>query len=352
MATSFLLEVIVLKTTDFARYMTEFLSGYLPGQRNVSSNTIMAYRDAFRLLLEYCRDVKNLPVESLQLKDLDKDTVVGFLGWLEKERSNSISTRNQRLAAIHAFFKYVQYEAPEYLMLCQSVCGVPFKKQAKPGINYLTHDQIKQILSEPDITCAKGRRDLILLSMLYDTGGRVQEIADLRVRDVRIEKPATITLTGKGRKVRYVPLMLRTAELLGNYLKEQRLNTLDKLDHPLFFSNRREKLTRSGITYILGKYVDTARGKINGITSKVTPHILRHTKAMHLLESGVNLIYIRDILGHVSVTTTETYAKANPEMKRIALEKASINYIPEAETSDCWEDNPDLMSWLQNLCKN
>lgn len=345
------MEVLELKTTDFARYMTAFLSGYLPGQRNVSVNTVAAYRDAFRLFLLYCRDCCGLHIENLQLKQINKEIVEQFLSWIETERGNSISTRNQRLAAIHAFFRYVQYEAPEHMELCQQICEIPFKKRPRAGICYLTHDQMKQILSEPDITRPNGRRDLLLLSILYDTGGRVQEIADLKVRSVRIEKPATITLTGKGSKTRYVPLMSRTAELLGQYLKEQRLTTPDKLEHPLFFNSRHEHLTRSGITYILKKYTDAARSKIKGIPGNVTPHVLRHTKAMHLLEAGVNLIYIRDLLGHVSVTTTEIYAKANPEMKRAALESASLNYIPEAESQDSWEDNPDLMLWLQNLCK-
>jgi site-specific recombinase XerD len=339
--------VLTLKTTDFARYMTAFLSGYLPGQRNVSGNTVMAYRDSFRLLLEYCRDVKNMPVESLNLKNLDKDTVVDFLAWLENERGNGIATRNQRLAAIHSFFKYVQYESPENLVLCQNICGIPFKRQPKSGISYLAHDHIKQILAEPDRSHTKGRRDLFLLCMLYDTGGRVQEVADLVVRNIRVEKPATVTITGKGNKTRYIPLLPQTVALLESYLKEQRLTTPDKLDHPLFYNSRREKLTRSGISYILGKYVESARGKVNGLPNKVTPHVLRHTKAMHLLESGVNLIYIRDLLGHVSVTTTETYARANSEMKREALEKSSRNYIPDDPES--WEDNPDLLEWLQNL---
>lgn len=341
-----------MDTTDFARLMTAFLSGYLPGQRNVSRNTIAAYRDAFRLFLLYCRDCQGLRIQKLQLKQINKETVEQFLSWLEAERGNSIPTRNQRLAAIHAFFRYAQYEAPEHMELCQRICGIPFKKQPKAGVCYLTHDQMKQVLSEPDTARPKGRRDLLLLSVLYDTGGRVQEIADLKVRDVRTEQPATVTLTGKGRKTRYVPLMSRTAELLDRYLREQRLTAPDKLDHPLFFNSRHEHLTRSGIAYILRKYTESARNKTSGIPNNVTPHVLRHTKAMHLLEAGVNLIYIRDLLGHVSVTTTETYAKANPEMKREALENASMDYIPETESQDGWEDNPDLMQWLQNLCKD
>lgn len=338
-----------MKPTDFARFVTRFLTDYLPRQRNLSSHTIKAYRDAFQLLLIYCRDVCKMPIESMCLKQFNKTLILNFLLWLESDRENSISTRNQRLAALHAFFRYVQYEAPEQLMLCQQIISIPFKRSAKPIICYLTHDQIKLILAQPNTSCFSGRRDLLLLSLLYDTGGRVQEIADLTVRCVRIESPATITLTGKGNKTRCVPLMGKTAEMLRIYLQECKLTTPDKYENPVFFNKQRNQLTRVGISYILSKYVDMARATSSDLPIKISPHVLRHTKAMHLLEAGVNIIYIRDLLGHASVTTTEVYAKANPEMKRIALEKAYQELAPEIHES--WEDNTSLVSWLQQICR-
>ena len=337
-----------MKPTNLSKYITSFLSSYLPGLRNVSKNTIASYCDTFRLLLKYCRDFRKIPLERLSLINVNVDMITTFLNWLEENRGCSISTRNQRLAAIHSFFRYVQAEAPEYMLHCQKVLEVPFKKKGKPIMNYLTADDIKLILAQPNVTTSDGRRDLVLLCVLYDTGARVQEIADLVVRDIRLEYPAKIRLTGKGRKSREVPLLSRTASLLQNYLSEQKLTPIDKFDYPLFFNRQRTKLTRAGISYILDKYVQQAMTVSPLIQKTVSPHIFRHTKAMHLLQAGVNLFYIRDILGHVDIGTTEVYARADTEMKRTALEK--VNQI-ESPSVPSWTNDTDLLSWLKEYGK-
>jgi len=340
-----------MKPTDFAGYLTGFLSSYLPGQRNLSKHTIQSYRDTFQLLLTFCRDVCKIPIEKITLGQIDKGLVEDFLVWLETDRGNSISTRNQRLAALHSFFRYVQFEAPETMLHCQRVLGIPFKKKPKPAITHLTADEIRAIFEGPDTSKKDGRRDLLLLSLLYDTGGRVSEISDLEVRDVRLDSPATITLNGKGGKIRYVPIMSKTADLLSVYLHEQHLLEHSRLENPLFFNRQKRKLTRMGVTYVLDKYVELARTKCPSMPEKVTPDSFRHSKAMHLLESGVNLVYIRDLLGHSSVMTTEIYARANAEMKRKALEQAHVNLIPVHADEPAWEDDSSLVSWLQNLCR-
>lgn len=340
-----------MKPTDFAGYLTGFLSAYLPGQRNVSKHTILSYRDTFQLLLSFCRDVRRIPVERITLSQIDKGLVEDFLVWLETDRKNSISTHNQRLAALHSFFRYVQFEAPETMLHCQRILGIPFKKKPKPVITHLTAEELKVIFDGPDTSRKEGRRDLLLLTLLYDSGGRVSEVTELKVRDVRLESPSTITLNGKGQKVRYVPIMSKTADLLSVYLREQHLTEHSRLEHPLFFNRQRRKLTRMGVTYVLDKYVDLARSKCSSIPENVTPHSLRHSKAMHLLESGVNLIYIRDLLGHASVMTTEIYARANAEVKRKALEQAHVNLIPVHSGEPAWENDSGLVSWLQNLCR-
>ena len=195
-----------------------------------------------------------------------------------------------------------------------------------------------------------GRRDLTLLVVLYDTGARVQELVDLRVRDIRLVEPPTATLTGKGRKVRCVPLMSRTVELLRGYLEEKRLTGSEKADHPLFFNSRREPLTRAGVAYVVSKYAKEVEkeGKVS-LPPKVTPHVFRHTKAVHLLQANVNLIYIRDFLGHASVTTSEIYARADNRMKREALERAYAPTLPKDEPH--WADDEKLLSWLRELCR-
>jgi integrase/recombinase XerD len=339
-----------MKTNDFARHLTHYLSIYLPGQRNLSAHTIASYRDTFKLLLTFCQHEKSISPEGLTLSHIDADLILAFLTWIEAARKCSIATRNQRLAAIHAFCRYLQAETPERLLMYQRILAIPPKKTGKPVVSYLTTEALESILQHPDRTIPAGRRNLLILTVLYDSGARVSELTDLLVRDIRLTQPATITLRGKGRKVRHVPLMSRTASLLRDYLEERRLTAAHRLDHPLFFNSRRQKLTRAGISYIINKYVKAVREQNTTLLpEKVSPHVFRHTKAMHLLQTNVNPVYIRDFLGHASVTTSEIYARADDRMKRLALEKA---YSPiEAENLSAWQDDKNLLHWLQSLCQ-
>jgi site-specific recombinase XerD len=336
-----------MKTTDFARYLSGFLGSYLPGVRNLSSNTIKSYRDTFRLLLLYCRDEIRMQPEKITLETLTDRVVLEFLSWLQKSRQCGIATRNQRLAAVHAFFRYVQLEEPVLLVSCQRILGIPFKHGEKRAIEHLTPEALQLILIQPDVRCSEGRRDLTILSLLYDSGARVQELADLRVADVRLEEPPVVRLTGKGNKSRYVPLMRNTVALLERYLNEYRADRDVSPSTPLFVNRRGFALTRAGIAYILNKYTKAARRKSAVVPTSVTPHVLRHTKAMHLYQSGVPLVYIRDLLGHVNIETTDVYARADTEMKRQALEKA-YPQITTAELAD-WNENEGLLEWLNNL---
>lgn len=339
-----------MKTTDFARHLTDYLSIYLPGQRNLSSHTIASYRDTFKLLLIFCEHEKGIPPESLTLAHMNDDLILAFITWIETTRNCSISTRNQRLAAIHAFFRYIQAETPERLLINQRILAIPFKKTGKPAVSYLSTEALESVLKQPDTKTCSGRRDILLLTILYDSGARVSELTDLLVRDVRLTQPATVTLKGKARKVRHVPIMSKTASLLRDYLEERRLNTDHRLDHPLFFGSRNQKLTRAGVSYIIDKYVKATREQKSVILpDTVSPHMFRHTKAMHLLQANVNLVYIRDFLGHTSVTTTEIYARADDRTKRLALEQA---YSPSAvDDLPAWHDDMNLMNWLQRLCQ-
>lgn len=340
-----------MKTTDFARYLTSFLGSYLPTLRNVSSNTVSSYSDTFRLFLQYYQSTVSNRIEHLTMKQFNIELITGFLEWLEKERNCSVSTRNQRLACIHAFIRYVETELPENLFELQKILAMPSKKCTHENMTYLSVEAMSALLNEPDISTKRGRRDLMLLTLLYDSGTRVQELINLSVKDVRTSAPATITLLGKGRKIRSIPLMSRTNKMLVQYLKEQQFwERPEKLDSPLFFNSRSERLTRAGITHIIKKYVDAAKNSTEIIfPEKVTPHVFRHTKAMHLLQSNINLIYIRDFLGHVSITTTEIYARADSEIKRKALEAAYVK--AEAPMQPDWNDDKNLMVWLKNICK-
>jgi len=336
-----------LKPTNFAKHLTEFLSVYLPSQKNASKNTIHSYRDTFKLLIKYCDEAKGISAERITMDILSSQLITEFLGWLENDRKCSITTRNQRLAAIHSFFRYVQSEEPAGIFQFQKVIAIPIKKTKTTIVEHLTPESIKQLLEQPDKYTRKGRRDLTLLSVLYDTGARVQELIDIRVGDVILKDPAVITLMGKGNKIRRVPIMKNTVILLENYLLENKLTPLWKNEYPLFTNNQHLKLTKEGIAYIIGRYVESARKISTIVPPKVKPHMFRHSKAMHLLQAGVNLIYIRDFLGHVDLKTTEIYARADTETKRKAIENACPNLI-DSNLPD-WNNDQALLSWLSEL---
>lgn len=339
-----------MKNLGFPYYLTHYLNIFLPGQKGLKINSILSYRDTFVLLLKFCQDYKGIKIEKLSLDYLSRKLIEEFLAWLEFEKGCGASTRNQRLTALRSFFRYLQIEAPEYLLLCQSVIAIDNKKHAKPIVNYLSYEGIKTILEQPDVSTISGRRDLVLLEILYDTAARVQELCDITVADIRLAIPATIKLTGKREKTRYVPLSSPVISLLRQYLHENRLDSQATKSRPLFTNRSNQVLTRGGISYILKKYSDQARlVSPEHIPNFITPHCLRHSKAMHLLQSGANLIYIRDFLGHESIETTQIYAKADPEMKRKALVTTFDNRLPANMPS--WIDDPDLLKRLMSLGK-
>lgn len=339
-----------MKPTDFAYCLSKYLNHYLPGQQNFSSNTINSYKDAFKLFLRFCKEEKGIRPEGISLKMIDKELVNSFIGWLGEKRHCSESTQNQRLTVIRAFFAFVQEEAPEHMFLCQSIGKITVKKKIGTPMSYLSFEGVQDILARPDQNDRMGRRDLALLALLYDSAARVQELADIRVRDIRLTAPAGVNLLGKGSKWRHVQLMKPVAELLRDYLTDSRLSTPDTFDYPLFTNRGGQKLTRAGISYILGKYVDAARAENpSHIPQSVTPHTFRHSKAMHLLQSGVDLIYIRDLLGHSDVKTTEIYARIDSEAKRKALESAYRNPLPNDRPS--WTEDREIMKMLQGFTK-
>ena len=340
-----------MKQTDLAKTLTRFLSQYLPGQRNVSTNTIKSYRDTFKQLLIFCDTELRISPQYLTLSNIKAETIQDFLTWLETSKGISINTRNQRLAAIHSFYRYTQAENPEIMFECQKILCIPFKKRQTKAIDYLHQDSLKLLFQQPDTNTQKGRRDLTMMVLLYDTGARIQELIDLKVGDIRLAKPATVSLTGKGNKKRYVPIMGKTCDLLKNYLEENHLLDNGKQNYPLFYNSRRQPFTRPGITYILEKNLKKAKELTPNtqFPDKLKPHMMRHTKAIHLLEAGVNLIYIRDLLGHVNISTTERYARTNSEIKRKALESAYTEVI----TGDVpgWDEDTDLLNWLREFCR-
>jgi site-specific recombinase XerD len=332
--------------TDFAVHLRRFLTDHMAGLRGCSPNTISSYRDTFKLLICYLRDERQVPPERLTLELIDVTTITAFLTWLRAERHNSPSTCNQRLAAISSFYRWLQSQDPARMACCQDILQIPSSKHDQPAIAHLTVEQTRQLLALPDRSTRQGRRDATLLATVYDTAARVQEIADLTVRDIRLEDPAIVALTGKGRKTRHVPIDTNTTALLTAYLAERHLDSPGRDAHPVFFNQHHQKLSRGGIAWILRKYqAQAADPTLAG--AQLSPHVRRHSRAMHLYDARVPLPYIRDILGHIDLSTTEIYARASTEAKRKALE-AVYDQVVSAELSE-WNQDPDLLNWLANL---
>lgn len=326
-------------TRPFADMLAQFLIVYLPVTRACSRHTVSAYRDAFTLFLKFMDQRQATPPDKVSFADFTTSNVAAFLGWLHTDRQSSAASANQRLAALKSFFRYVQAEAPEQIAQARQVLAVKAAQAPEPAIGYLPVEAVTLLL---EYAARRGPRDLALLTTLYDTGSRVQEACDLSIRDLHLGKPGSVTLTGKGRKTRTVPLTPHAAVIVAQYVRT--------LPHdssgPVFANRAGQRLGRAGAAYILAKCAHAAHSeRPELVPAKVSPHVLRHSKAMHLLENGVNLIYIRDILGHASVVTTEVYAKANPEMKRKAIEAAAAKTLGPSRYDQI--SRRDLLTWLR-----
>ena len=340
----------MVKPTDFARALAGYFFEYLPIQKGLSENTIQSYHDSMSVFLSFCENERHLKREKMEFRDLDRKLVEDFLDWLEQEKGNSAATRNQRRIALNTFFKYLQYENPEYVLLCQTICSIPKKGHKKQTIRHLSVEGVKAVLKQPDKLCHSGWRDFALLSLMYESAARISEIADLCIGDLYLnKKEALVRLHGKGKKIRAVPLIADIASVLQAYLQGEKKYRSCMKDEPLFCNRKKEKLTRAGISYIFHKYVDTAKNAEPELfPEKVYPHIFRHSRAMHWLEAGIDLQYIKDLLGHADLTTTEVYAQINTEMKRKVLESAQPPECTATENPS-WTEDKSLMGWLESF---
>jgi integrase/recombinase XerD len=330
-----------------ARALRGFFADHLPRVRGVSPHTVCSYRDAFMLLLRFVAERRERPVVALAFCDLGVDAILEFLDHLETDRHNGAATRNARLAAVHAFARYVAAGHPEHLELCQRILAVPFKRARPRLVEYLEADEIRALLDAPDRATPDGRRDHALLLALFNTGARVQEILDLRPCDLQLVRPLQVRLRGKGRKERLCPLWPQTAETLRALISERGVDPA--ATQPLFRNRRDESLTRFGVRYLLRKYVrDAQRTAPTLDTKRVHPHVMRHTTAVHLLQSGVDLVTISHWLGHASVETTNRYAAVDLETKRAAVAKARpLGEIDPALAA--WRTDATILRWLEAL---
>ena len=323
-----------------------FLLDYLPQQKGLRASTIRSYRDTLRLFfVSVAADTKH-GVSGLQLEQLTFEQVLGFLRNLEQVRHNGVSTRNQRLAALHTFFEYVGRQLPEMLHVCEQVAAIPIKRTPLPETCFLSRDEIQQLFAELPQHGRYALRDRALLLFLYNTGARVQEVADLRLEHLALEPPPSVRLHGKGGKWRSCPLWGETVSALRALLEEQR--TVDP-EAPVFSSAHGKPLTRFGIYKRVRKHAAWIESNPAGRRSpRITPHVFRHSTAVHLLEAGVEVNVIRGWLGHVSLDTTNRYAEITLRMKEEAL-KLCQPPIGGRANGPTWHDNADLMTWLASL---
>lgn len=336
------------RQTDFAICLNKFLTDHLPNKRGSSPKTIDSYRYSFIFLLEYYEEVHGIKPEHLDLSAITYDRLSGYYSWLQETRRSSVSTRNQRQAAINSFIRFLMRERPEYLNECQRICGIPVKKAPQKEISYLKSEGVSALMETVDTSKTNGLRDYVMLMLLYTTGIRVSELIALRVRDVSLQEPYTIIVHGKGNKSRYVPLLKGAVPILQRYLDECSAIRPYDVNRWLFMNHMKKQFSRQGINHIIRKYGNLAR-EIHPdlIPEDLSPHKMRHTAAMELVNSGVDLIYIRDMLGHVSVRTTEVYARADAKLKREAIEAASREIVPPEEAA--WDNDKDLKAWLKSF---
>jgi site-specific recombinase XerD len=323
----------------------DYFTDHLPRLRGTSPHTIHSYRDSIVLLLRFLSRQRNKRVTTLDLIDLDPPGILAFLSHLEQERKNGVSTRNIRLSAIHAFFHFVAARNPEHLELAQRVLGIPFKRAQQRAIDYLEYEEIDVILKAINRTTLLGMRDYALLATMFNTGGRVQEIADLRACDLQLTKPFQVRLYGKGRKERYCPLWSQTAAVLRTFC--DRINVDLRSESRIFLNHRGYPITRFGIRHILARCLNLACETAPNLRKKrLHPHSIRHSTAVALLKSGVDLSTISHLLGHASPTTTNRYAKVDLEMKRQAI--AKVKPVPRQSRTP-WSKDRTILDWLESL---
>lgn len=330
----------------FPGALATFFGEHLSVRIGASRHTILAYRDAWKLLLRFAaiRAARSIP--ALRIADLDVDTVLAFLDSLEHERHNAIVTRNQRRSAIQAFFRYLPSVAPECLALSQRMLTIPVKRTMRRSVDYLERAEMDALLAHVDRGTAHGRRDYALLALLYNSGARVQEAIDLRVSALQLERPYQVRLFGKGRKERVCPLWPETIALLRALLEERRV-TRDGAA-PVFVNAHGQPLTRYGVRHVVKRHAAAASTTQPALAKKrIHPHTLRHSCAVHLLQAGVDLNLIRSWLGHVSLETTQRYAEIDLAQKRRALEAVTPVGDPPTATSGCQSDA--ILSWLERL---
>lgn len=333
---------LLVDPSVFAALLQRFFTERLIQQKNASPRTIAAYRDTFRLLLGYAEQTLHKPPAQLTLQDFSATLVLDFLNYLESDRHNSIRSRNARLAAVRAFAHYISRQCPLALHLAQQILAIPMKRFERPMLGFLSAEEVQCLLAAPDSSTWWGWRDRILFALLYNTGARVSELIRIRVEDVTLEGSSAVRLHGKGRKQRTVPLWKETAVQIRQWLQYAQLQA----DQPLVPNRYGQQMTRSNVSDRLASAVATAVTQCPQLAGRaISPHTLRHSTAMHLLQGGVDITVIALWLGHESPATTHGYIEADMAMKERALAAVHSPQIKPVR----YRPPDSLLKFLENL---
>lgn len=332
-----------MKNSTIGVLVHDFLLEYLSQQKGLRQSSVRSYRDTLRLFLPFVASTVGKRITRLQTQDLQLDQVLAFLRHMEQDRHNSVSTRNQRLAALHTFFEYVGRRCPEALHVCQQIGAIPTKRTRLPDTRYIDRDEVQALFERLPIHGRYALRDRVLLLFLYNTGARVQEVADLKIEHLTLEQPSSVRLHGKGDKWRQCPLWKETAEQLTKLIDQQGSNPTGSV----FIAANGHALTRFGIyKRVRHLTVGVATVGAGNNAECISPHIWRHTTAVHLLEAGVDVNVIRGWLGHVSLNTTNRYAEITLHMKTEAMKLCAPTTSKNAAP---WNSDPSLLGWLNSL---
>lgn len=335
-----------------SNYIKKFLTDYLKEQRGLSKNTILSYRDTFRLLLEFITSNNgSQELQKFSIFDLDVKFITSFLAYIEKQRNNKTQTRNNRLACIHSFFKYLSLIDDTFSSYAKKILSIPIKKTSTKAIDYLEKEEINLIFKQIDTSKGDGFRDLCILTFLYNTGSRAQEVADIKLSCLRTG--GYVSIIGKGNKERNIPLWESTSKLLNTYIKKYRRKPKEGYQEYLFIGQRGEKFNRFGIRMIVKKYIQKAQDKNPSLKQKkLSVHNIRHTTATHLHQSGVDITLIKSWLGHININTTAKYIEINLDRKKQILDKfRPISYVKSflEQENNPEQQKEDLDNWLKSL---
>jgi len=339
---------------SFFKHVRGYLTVFLPKNRCYSPHTVKAYRDTLNLFRRFMFDEKGIPFGDISFDRITHDVIYEFLAWIQNTRGCEATTKNHRLAALKSFLNYCAMEDPALMAIYLDIQKIRSQRVNRTRVEYMSETALKTLLEQPNARTRCGLRDRFFMILLYDTGARIQEILDLKLRDIHLnDQTPCIYLTGKGNKTRAVPLMDKTIAHFHEYMKTFHPDAHSQNDEYLFFTlikGQIGKMSDDNVSCFLKRYAESARQVCPEVPLRMHAHLFRHTRAMHLYQAGIPLSYIKDFLGHVSVNTTDIYASTDTSMMKAALEKIAKKEGEQiSKEVPVWQDNEEMILKLCGL---